>query len=459
VKLVYTLFILLIFLSSSLAVGSRDLDFFIFDYLRENETFTKVPFNLSDGEYYIISVEEPTFLIHVLPKGDIEMVSEKESIKKSLIGYYALQGITMEELKLNKTYSEELLSLVDSFNKSRKGEYECRRLTGTDRFPCVDLETCWRACYTPICQQLKIGAGRPFLELIWAFSNSSIYIDSNYTAFKEKISSISEWESKQQVDDLIFFVDSMKNDSVKIGDNDLLNPLAIGFCPAQDSDISYLVQARIKLLKTKGRIAPLVTLDETAEKILNNTSSRMKGLPKKQRCSSMVSRNTLEFSSVKNEFSTFSSKKMSDKLAELEKLAGVEGCEKMTESQLYSAQKNFSNLSQNVEEYGWKLKEVSAKKNETSYALSKIQGDILLFYQVAGFNSKLNELNSKIDSAELEQLPAIESQLDELKTQIENSGETKYSIFILCMALAVIIMIGIIYTKRKNLSIGGWNKR
>ena len=459
-RLSFSLLAILLLLSLSLAANTTEVNLFVFDYLGENETFTKIPFNLSSGEHYIISIEdEPSFILHA--NANITMITSREGIRNALLGYYATQGTTQQDLKFNQTYIQELSSLINSYNETRLKEFECKTYIGIDRFPCVDYDTCWRACYTPICQQLKVGAGKAFLELIWAFSNMSSYIDSNISAFNERLNSFSEFTSEQQVAELTDLIDNMRNNSLAINNNDLFNPMAMGFCKVVGYNLTQLTQAKIKLLTTRDRLLPLLIIDDTTDSIYNNTMQRvsLKAQFRIDRlCSNLISNNSLDFSSIKANLSSLNTSKMKEKLYGLEEAMKLEGCNSMNEAQIQDAQLQSLNLSNQVPEYGRKLKEVVQVRNEVGSLLAGIQGDALLYFRLGEFNSRFNDLNAKIDSAELAQLPTLESQLLELSGEIESAKENKSAVFlssilpflaILAVAIALIVILYIL-TRRKG---------
>jgi len=432
-KILPLLIALLILSFLSLGASVSEVNLFVSDYLGENETFTKIPFNLSDGEYYIINITEPSFILRIPWNGSTAMITDRGEIRNALLGYYALQGVTYDSLKLNKTYSDELLSLLDSYNQTRLKEDECKRYIGIDRFECIDLDTCWRACYTPVCQQLKIGAGRPFLEFIWAFSNSSSYIDSNYSAFDEKLSSLSEFSSLEQIDELILLIDNMKNNSVGINSNDLLNPAVLGFCHLVDYNLTYLTQAEIKLLTTRDTLLPLLTLNDTAEDIYANTIARLslKAQLKIDRlCLAFISNNSKEFSSIKANFSSLNTSGMRKKLDELKDSMELRGCNEMNESGIQAAQLHYSNLSQQVRAYGEELLEVVKVRDEVESSIAGMKGDLLLYFKTGELASKLSEVNARIDSAEFTQLPALENQLIQLRNEVEDANRNKFTVFL-----------------------------
>ncbi|NYZ78667.1 hypothetical protein H0N99_00805 [Candidatus Micrarchaeota archaeon] len=458
-------FVLLILSSFLFGASASAVNLFVSDYIGENETFTKIPFNLSDAQYYIINVKEPSLILRVPPNGSIAILTEKPVIRDALLGYYALQGITTDELKLNQSYVDELLSLVDSYNGTRAKEFECKTYIGIDRFPCFDLDSCWRACYTPICQQLKIGSGRPFLELLWSFSNQSSYIDSNISAFAGEVSSTSEFTSTGQVDHLVAMLDNMKNISITINNNDMFNPMALGFCHLVDYNLTYLTQAKINLLTKRDQILPLLTLDDASDALYNNTLQRISLKAKfktDKLCAGLISNNSKEVSSLKANISNLNTSGMVNRLHELENAGKLEGCSKMDETHILAAELNYSNLSQEAIAYSGKLKEVIMLRNEANSTLAGMQGDFLLYFRLGEFTSRFSQLNAGIDSADLSQLSSLKTQFGEFKAELDSANSNKPVLFIssivtssLCLILVVLVLViffVIMFKKKKKLT-------
>ncbi|QLJ52415.1 MAG: hypothetical protein Sv326_0240 [Candidatus Fermentimicrarchaeum limneticum] len=433
-KISHLLLAILFFSSVYTAATATDVNLFVYDYLGENETFTKISFNLTDGEYYIVSInEEPSFIVRSALNGSVSMITDREGILDALTGYYATQGITYDNFKVNQTEVDELLSFIDSYNRTRGKEFECKTYIGIDRFECIDLETCWRACYTPICQQLKIGAGKPFLELLWAFSNSSSYIDSNLSAFNEKAASLSELNSTQQIDGLILLVDNMKDNSVMINNLDLFNPMALGFCKMVNYNLTYLTDAKIKLLTRMESILPLLNLEDETDSMHNRTTERLSlktQLKIDRICNEHVSNNSKQALSIKARFLVLNTTKMKDKLNSLEEAGRIAGCSNMSEAQITEAEAHFLSLSQQVEEYGGKLEDVVLTKGEVGSVLAGMQGDVLLYFKAGELNSEFSEISKGIDSADLSDLSSLEARLIQLEKEAEDANNNKAAVFL-----------------------------
>jgi hypothetical protein len=454
----------LLFLSTFLlGASASEVNIFVSSYLSENETFSKTPFNLSDGEYYIINISEPSFILRVPPNGSIMMLTDKPAIRDALLNYYTLQGITTDDLKVNQSYTGELISLVGSYNATRTKEFDCKTYIGLDRFPCVDLDSCWRACYTPTCAQIKIGGGAPFLDLVWAFANSSSYIDSNISAFDGEVGSTSEFNSTQQIDHLVSLLENIKINSITINNNDLFNPDALGYCPLVDYNLTYLTQAEINLLTKRDQILPLLTLDDATDSLYNNTMQRISlesQFGTEKSCSSLISNNSEQISSLKANFSNLNTSGMVNTLHELEITGNLEGCNNMTETQIQAAELNYSNLLGGATAYAQKLNEVTTLRDEVNSTLAGMQGDFMFYFKIGDFNSRFSQLNGEIDSADISQLSSLETQFNEFKGELDSANSNKpvlfvssiitFPLFLIFVFLVLVILLLITFKKKKT---------
>ncbi|MEM3555973.1 MAG: hypothetical protein QXF56_04615 [Candidatus Micrarchaeia archaeon] len=446
-KAFHLLAFLLLF-SIYVKAGVGDVNLFVYDYLNENETFTKTPFNLTDGEYYIINITgEPCFLVSIPHDGEVRMLTEREEIKNALLGYYETLGITSEDLKIDETYKNQLIQLVESYNSTRDNEYECRTYIGIDRFECVDYDTCWRACYTPVCQQVKIGAGKKFLDLIWDFSNLTFSIDSNISAFEEKLSSLSQLKNLSEVDELVQLIRNMKNKSIAVNNNEIFNPMAMGFCHVVDYNLTHLTQAEILLLTKRERVAPLLTVEETADELYKSTLERVQlkaQLIIDKLCSSLSANNSQLVYSFKMKVSGLNTSKMNEKVASLEQKGKLEGCSEMNETQIEAAELAFLTFLNETQNYRQELAEVINLRNEVSSSLSLMQGDFLLYFKLGEFDYRLNELDGKIDFAETSQLPNIKEKLLQLKEEMEEAENNKLLSFVTGFVASPFVLIVVI---------------
>ncbi len=135
---------LLCLLSAAHAVSLSD---FLKPYLLPGERFSAQNLAVETGNYQLVSISrKPTFLLSE-QEDTFTIIADREAIAA------VLRADAIASMRMGETVDESLLLLVD-FNDSRQpAEAECRRLTGTDRFPCIDKDSCIVACRSvPNCE-------------------------------------------------------------------------------------------------------------------------------------------------------------------------------------------------------------------------------------------------------------------------------------------------------------------
>jgi hypothetical protein len=145
-------------------------------------------------------------------------------------------------------------------------------------------------------------------------------------------------------------------------------------------------------------------------------------------------------------------------------LAILRDAKNMSETQMLAAESNYSNTSQEAIAYAEKLKEVITLRDEANSTLAGMQGDFLLYFQLAGFNSRFSQLNGEIDSADLSQLPALKTQFEEFKGELDSANSNKPVVFIssivtsylflvqfvILVLVILVILVIIIFKKNKS---------
>jgi hypothetical protein len=173
------------------------------------------------------------------------------------VNNYGVYSVKRGDWNIDSTYVNGLLSLLESYNRSRANEFACRSIIGIDTFPCVDLDTCGNACNNTFeCQQRERLAGKPFLEDIWAFSNSTSSIYSDLNSFEDELRSTKAFDNPGQIDRLTGLVDDIVNQSNAINNNNLFGRLWFGFCTPVRYDLSSLANINTSLEAKRKSIYP-----------------------------------------------------------------------------------------------------------------------------------------------------------------------------------------------------------
>jgi hypothetical protein len=134
--------------------------------------------------YAIVSYDEPeAFFVQSSQKDAVfpglSPITDIAAIAENLECYYVKDGHTPDLAAGFSAVHDEIAKLEDDDDR---GEAGCRILLGTDRSECGSFETCQVACYsvTSFCQPVALGAGRSFVNEIWAFENNSRALDRAY---------------------------------------------------------------------------------------------------------------------------------------------------------------------------------------------------------------------------------------------------------------------------------------
>src|SRR3989344_3662189 len=135
---------LLFMLSIAHAVS---LSVFLKPYMLPGESFRAENFDVSNRSFSLIKIfGQPSFLVEARQE-NFSLIDDQQEI------YGILWERAVSEIDAEGTKNASLLQLHE-FNRTRQpNEDECKRLTGTDRLPCEDKDSCIVACRSvPVCE-------------------------------------------------------------------------------------------------------------------------------------------------------------------------------------------------------------------------------------------------------------------------------------------------------------------
>ncbi len=274
----FVLFALLA-LFSSLAYSSNPtaVNSVMADYLQPGETYTKTLHEIGGADYYLVSINDTPSMIFAESNGNVQLISNETEIFHLLLQELAENNVSPTEYLPNATELDEIWGHILTFNESRDSEVECETLIGIDRFPCYDLETCWRACYTPACQTMKIGSGEFFLGLVKEMYLNTTFIDGNMSEFNKTLRALSadDPELMGKFDMLLANIQNMRDSGGKMGENLIQDAAAIGFCFPIRYDYTGLIDASAHIVRVRDNLAPLFSADDMASLLANRTRERM----------------------------------------------------------------------------------------------------------------------------------------------------------------------------------------
>ncbi|OIO20931.1 hypothetical protein COV61_03390 [Candidatus Micrarchaeota archaeon CG11_big_fil_rev_8_21_14_0_20_47_5] len=269
----------LLFLSLAIFAAYDDekaLDFFVFVHLQENESFSVgeeislspqeayLPVSFSSGDTVFISGSPST-------KYGFQLLQDKEKLREVLTLLYERQGYAAS------SYSEipKLKEYLNSFSQSRQpGEAMCRQYIGTDLYPCYDRDSCYKSCYTPLCNPLALGGGWTFIDLIVSFENDTDYLGRYLANANSTIDAFEQNPSEETFDASYSLVSDLNKKATKIKSNDLFD--AYQLCYPVEYDMVSLVKAKMLLEKIERESLPFLEIGKRTEEAAENAQKRAK---------------------------------------------------------------------------------------------------------------------------------------------------------------------------------------
>ena len=257
------------------SAGEAEVNSFVNSCLQGNETFMKEGFAFEGAPHYLVAIEGKRAMV-VADEETPRALAGKEEIEGALFAYYAERGETFEKLLPSEGELGEIDSHVLSFNQSRGAEHMCISYIGMDRFPCIDQESCWRACHTPVCQTLKVGMGKPFLDMLLDLSMGSKAIDGGLYSFERGMQEMREGrmngESAGNANGALL---EAEENAIEVERNPLFDPAGLGFCKSTQYNYTGLRRARERLNAIDERLADLFAVEEVAEEMEAETEMRL----------------------------------------------------------------------------------------------------------------------------------------------------------------------------------------
>ncbi|MEM4389347.1 MAG: hypothetical protein QXG98_01655 [Candidatus Micrarchaeia archaeon] len=256
------------------AAQAQGIEGFVSDFRLANETFSIVELPDAGGVYFVGIGGQ---LVVVDGRGgSYSVVTEPKEIFPLLVAYQQHSGAKLEGAFPTKGELEDVRARVLAFNASRQPkEGKCLRESGLDKFPCYDRQSCFKACYTPLCKPLALGFGWPFVENLSKWKNATDALDANVTAFFELYDPLAEAPEAPSTQDiplarveelesalprLIGLVRGMGAAAGAIATNPIFDEYAYSFCDPIPFDWQNLLAARRMLENFTARLRPLAEL-------------------------------------------------------------------------------------------------------------------------------------------------------------------------------------------------------
>ena len=172
----------------------------------EGANFTIEDFSFQGTPAYaIVSGGEP-YGIFVRSSPQPRAVTGEKELQSALYSYYVSEGYSPRPISELGTIHGGIKNASTAY---LDGEAKCRVLTGTDRYECHDFDSCLLACYsvTSFCQPIALAVGKPFINEIWKFENSSSTLGGAYGIESQAFENLSSNASDYNVRFYLYSID------------------------------------------------------------------------------------------------------------------------------------------------------------------------------------------------------------------------------------------------------------
>ena len=233
-----------------------------------------IPFQLGGSTAYAIvsGAEIQGFILPSNTMYGYYIATTPGEIEGALQAYYLMEGYSPDALSQFSAVHDGISRIKGTRDS---GEAACRVLTGADRNPCDDFESCQKACYsvTSFCLPMALGAGRPFIDTIWLFENDSSALTSAYAAEADAYSAVSQNASQYNALAYLSSLVGINRAATRASQSQLYDEYSYCFSPDYSLPaITRLQQAAQKAYQNASRFYSIVP---DAQAIANRTLSGM----------------------------------------------------------------------------------------------------------------------------------------------------------------------------------------
>ncbi|VVC71975.1 Uncharacterised protein [uncultured archaeon] len=491
VKAVFLSSIFFLFFVSTAFADSVNSEISMF--MSQGETFTKELHVISGVNYYFVKIaglngSSDTIILRGVGD-DWEIVSSAQDIRSVLYGKAVNENVSYANLP-SAAERDQIWAALLAFNDSRKrGEGGCFELIGMDRFPCFDLDSCWRACYTPACQTMKLGSGAFFLNWAKAMWLNASAIDGNLSDAKVRLYAVSaddpgDWErcnavlgdecnSAIEADFQAIFSDiaAIRLSAGNNEANEIQLREAIGFCYPMAYEYNGLINASAMISREFDQIKPFLDLNRTTSSIFESTARRNvvgEGKSAKGLCTAVLAEGSTMLVQVKAKANralfVASSQEILLKVRGLESsLAGLD-CEE-PDLELADVREFNSSFTQTAAEVEAESDNISSGYRQASEELSALNATVTSLVQAnsggaqaAGLQANVSSLYSRMVMPQAADLPGIQADIETTEAladefALANGSGAGSSLLIPALAavLAIIVVAAgaFLYLKKK----------
>lgn len=290
-------FIAVLVLLASLA-WSDAVDTLIAGFKEPDESIERAVVNASGDSYTLVSVN------------GVDMLLVENRVPIIVTGQSNIEAVLKTNYYETKNVDGRIANIradVDFYDGSgAAAEAECMRLTGIDKYPCVDQPTCLFACRSvPICQ--SIGNTNEFLFEIKAYNETHTLFESKLKELKTCLNYIKNGAS--HADDCITKWNAVKTEATNINRNKLVDTCGAcyNFCPRHNYSTAAANNITNGLNSLKTDLGSLPQVSEYASQLSQRTDERMNYINTREaRWQSLSSRSSAELADLKHQYDELS---------------------------------------------------------------------------------------------------------------------------------------------------------
>jgi len=268
--------------------SAQGIEEFVLEFRQGNESFSIVSLPNAGGIHFV-GIGGKLVIINSTG-GKHSILASPEEIFPLLVDYQQLIGASLGDAFPRKSEFEAVRALVLKFNASREPrEGKCLRESGLDKFPCFDRESCFKACYTPLCKPIALGFGWPFIDNLSAWKNATDALEGNVSAFFRLFNPIADAPDVErprdaplerveglggELADAIGLIRGMGASAGEAAANPIFDEGVYSFCDPIPFDWASLLSARRAVENFTIRLGPLVALANASHEVAEEGGRR-----------------------------------------------------------------------------------------------------------------------------------------------------------------------------------------
>ena len=194
-------------------------------------------------------------------------MTDKKELEGALFAYELSNGFDPNALSLLLLVHHGIDGIEDDKDA---GEAECRRLLGTDRFPCDSFESCRMACFaTPFCPHFAYG-GEPgeFIYVIWDYENDSAALDVAYDLEEDAYGKYLKNKSIETTEAYLATLSNLNRMATQVATTKLHD---YSFCFTPDYSLPAITSLQLQAQMLYKNASRFFNLSSYAEKVQNRT--------------------------------------------------------------------------------------------------------------------------------------------------------------------------------------------